>query len=363
MMPGKETDMHGSVHRLTEILAPPAAGGEPVDWASVATVWGTVFPRDYRDFLAVYGQGSIDDVVSVATPEDRAGEPGVLTMRRVTPSVRRTCRTYYGERRFPAWPAPGALLGWGVTPIGFDLFWRVTGSDPDDWPVVVAATRDDRAFEFPYGMAEFLLRLLGDPLERPLGLRGILGSPHSRFLPGAQEHALLSSGRNPWEYVDDVWEQRERERAEQGPVTWIPGPGRPPGDFPATPRMTLEGFGVDGDMLRISVTLDVEPAEPVVASVSVESPDGAVVDRVAVPATVERVNGLFVLDIRLPEATIGTGGSWRDAVDAMSREDDWTLDVQVRDPAFGAARARQGIVVGHGMQPSAVDIAMAMWPE
>ncbi|MFK0286479.1 hypothetical protein ACIQVL_39275 [Streptomyces sp. NPDC090499] len=46
----------------------------------------------------------------------------------------------------------------------------------------------------------------------------------------------------------------------------------------------------------------------------------------------------------------------------MNREEDWTLEVWVQDPAIGEARARHGIVVGHNMQESAVDIAMAMWP-
>ncbi|MFR9799943.1 hypothetical protein ACL02U_29210 [Streptomyces sp. MS06] len=361
MVAGKEEEMHPSVRQLTEILAPPTAGVEPLAWSGIEAEWGTAFPRDYRNFMEIYGQGSIDDIVSIATPESRAGEPGVLTVRKMTPTTAHTCRTYYGERQFPAWPSPGALLGWGVTPIGFDLLWRVTGSDPDEWTVVVSAHRDSRAFEFPYGMAEFLVRMLGDPLDRPIGLRGILGHPHSRFLRAQEEHALLSSGHYPWEYVDEFWEERERE--EQGPASWISGPGRPPGDFPPVPRMTLEGFGADGDALRISATLDVEPSGPVSARVSIESPDGTVLDRTGVEVAVERVNGLLVLDIRLPKAMNETGMTWREMVDAMSREEDWNMDVSVQDPAISAVRAGQGIVVGPGMQESTVDIAMTMWPE
>ncbi|MFF7474110.1 hypothetical protein [Streptomyces sp. NPDC008092] len=355
--------MHPSVRRLTQILTPPTTGVDSLAWGSIEAAWGTAFPSDYRDFMGVYGPGGIDDVMSIAAPENRTEEPAVLTVRRTTPSVARTCRTFFGERHFPAWPAPGALLGWGVTPVGFDLFWRTTGSDPDEWPVVVAANRDDRAYEFPCGMAEFLVRMLGDPLERPMGLRGILGRPHSRFVRAQEEHALLSSGQYPWDYVDEFWEERERERDERGPVTWIAGPGRPPGDFPPVPRVTLEGFGADGDVLRVAATLDVEPSGHVLARVSIQSPDGEVVEQRAVEAAVERVNGLLVLDIRLPEAMNRSGTTWREMVDAMSREEDWNLDVWLQDPAFGAARARHGIVVGPGMRESAVDKAVAMWPE
>ncbi|MFG2959326.1 hypothetical protein ACGF5O_37090 [Streptomyces sp. NPDC048291] len=355
--------MHPSVRRLAQVLTPPTTGFGSLAWDTVEASWGTAFPSDYRDFIEVYGPGGIDDVISVATPESRTGEPGVLTVRKMTPARARTCRTFNGERQFSAWPAPGALLGWGVTPIGFDLFWRVTGADPDDWPVVVSAQRDSKAFEFPFGMAEFLVRMLGDTRDRPLGLRGILGHPHSRFVRAQEEHALLSSGQNPWEYLDEYWEERERARDEQGPVTWIAGPGRAPGDFPPVPRMVLEGFGVDGDLLRISATLDVEPGGSLLARVSIGSPDGVVVEQRAVAVAVERVNGLLVLDIRLPEAMNESGTTWREMVDAMSREEDWNLDVWLQDPAFGAARARHGIVVGPGMRESSVNEVVAMWPE
>ncbi|MGY5010619.1 hypothetical protein ACWCY6_21490 [Streptomyces sp. 900105755] len=361
MKPEEDNGIHPAVRSLTELLPPPPAGVDAPSWSDVRTSWGTAFPRDYRDFMRVYGPGDIDNVIAVATPENRH-EPGYLTVRRVTPETGVKFRTFYGERNFPAWPALGSLIGWGATPIGYDLMWRVSGNDADDWPVVLAGYRDGAAYEFPYGMAEFLVRMLGDPVDRPTDLPGVLGHPHSRFLSVPEERTFRAARQDPWEYVDEFMEERERERMERSPVTWIPGPGRPTYDLPPVPRMTLEGFGADENALRITATLDVELGEPVRARVSIESPDGGLLDRAEVVATVERLNGLLVLDIRLPEEANDSGMTWRETVNAMNREEDWTLDVWVQDPAIGEARARHGIVVGHNMQESAVDIAMAMWP-
>ncbi|MFK0286478.1 hypothetical protein ACIQVL_39270 [Streptomyces sp. NPDC090499] len=302
--------MHPAVRRLTQLLKPPTAGADTLPWQNIQAEWGTTFPQDYRDFMNIYGPGGIDGIIAIATPENR-DEPGYLTVRRTTPRVASEYRTFRGKWTFLAWPAPGALLGWGVTPIGHDLLWRATGNDPDDWPVVLAAYRDGAAYEFPYGMAEFLARMLGDPADRPTDLPGVLGHPDSRFLPVPEERAFRDVRQNPWGYVDEFMEERARERAERDPVTWISVPGRSTSDVPPVPRMTIEGFGLDGDALRVTATLDVEISAPVRVKVSIESPDGDVLDRQDVEATAELSNGLLVLNIRLPEAMNGTGLIWR----------------------------------------------------
>lgn len=231
----KEDHMHPAVQRLAQMLPPPSAGVDTLPWDDIEARWGTAFPRDYRDFMNVYGAGGIDGIIAVATPENR-DEPGYLTVRLMTPTVASEHWTFYGKRHFPAWPAPGSLLGWGVTPVGYDLMWRVSGGDPDDWPVVLVGYREGAAYEYPFGMAEFLARMLGDPADRPADLPGVLGHPHSRFMPAREEYAALAAGQDPTEYVDRFLAQRERERAEQGPVTWISGPGRPTYDLPDTPH-------------------------------------------------------------------------------------------------------------------------------
>ncbi|MFR9797225.1 hypothetical protein ACL02U_15140 [Streptomyces sp. MS06] len=280
----------------------------------------------------------------------------------MTPAVGVDYETFHGKRHFPAWPAPGALLGWGVTPIGYDLLWRVTGDDPDDWPVVVVGHREGWAYELPYGMAEFFVRMLGDSRGRPVDLRDILGHPHSRFLSAGEQRALEAAGQDPWEYVDEFLERQEAERAEQEVVRWIFEPVCSHADLPPVGRLTVEGFGMAGDELRLSATLDEEPSGPVRVSLYVEGPSGSFLRREGLVPVVERVNGLLVLDVRLPESMNGSGMAWPEMVDAMGREEDWSLTLSVTDPAIAEARARQGIVVGHGMQESTVDTALGVWP-
>ncbi|MFR9797224.1 hypothetical protein ACL02U_15135 [Streptomyces sp. MS06] len=64
--------MHSAVRELQRLLPPPSAGVEVLSWGEVRAEWGTGFPRDYRDFMEVYGRGSIDNLIVVATPESRS---------------------------------------------------------------------------------------------------------------------------------------------------------------------------------------------------------------------------------------------------------------------------------------------------
>lgn len=57
-----------AVGELLRVMAPPAVGGDTVDWEKLRTVTGWEFPADYRDFVAVYGMGTISDSIGVLTP-------------------------------------------------------------------------------------------------------------------------------------------------------------------------------------------------------------------------------------------------------------------------------------------------------
>ncbi|WP_405363504.1 SMI1/KNR4 family protein [Kitasatospora sp. NBC_00085] len=53
-------------------MPPHDGSGDIVDWDSVEETLGVPLPSDFRDFVAVYGAGSIDDQVEIASLE--AGE-------------------------------------------------------------------------------------------------------------------------------------------------------------------------------------------------------------------------------------------------------------------------------------------------
>ncbi|MFK0159035.1 hypothetical protein ACIQVK_44075 [Streptomyces sp. NPDC090493] len=322
-----------------------------------------MLPRDFRDFVDTYGYGSLDDILSLFPPGKRGQEIPDPAMTALSSVAEGELRTFQGTVRVPPWPAEGALLSWGTTPVGYDLFWCRRGSDPDLWPVVVVGCRSGTALELPCTMAEFVVRMLGDPIDRPAYIPGIAGHPHSRYLNARDEAALDDAGEDPWEYLDDVWDAREDERASSAFITWVEGPGRHRADNPPVPRLTVQGFGLDGDELRVSATLDLVLGDPVTGTVRIGGPNGDVLRLAGVPVAVSGGAGdHFALDIRLPEAMNDTDMTWHELLGAMSHEPEWRLSVSVEDPAIGAARARHGIVTGVGMHESGVNRAWGEWP-
>jgi len=195
--------MDVSIERLVNALPHGGSPGESVDWDVVGQTWGGSFPEDFRAFMEVYGRGTIDNVLAIATPLDGSPTPGVLRCRDLTPTRPTECRVGGNVVTYPAWPAPGGLVGWGTTGGGLDLYWRTEGTDPGLWPVVVRNHRGGAATEHRMGVAEFLVRMLGDRPQRPADIPDILGSPHSRFIQADEERRLMSTGVDPWEYLDE----------------------------------------------------------------------------------------------------------------------------------------------------------------
>ncbi|MGY5010618.1 hypothetical protein ACWCY6_21485 [Streptomyces sp. 900105755] len=225
------------VSRLTRLLPPPRTAVQPQPWEETRATYGTTMPRDFQDFVGAYGYGTLDNVLSVFAPGKWGQEIPDPAMS-ASPSVAEgVLRTFQGTVRVSAWPAEEALLSWGTTPVGYDLFWRRRGSDPDLRPVVVVGHRSGTALELPRTMAEFVVRMLGDPSDRPADITGNAGHPHSRYLNTRDEAALDDAGENPWEYLDDFWDAREEPRGSgrtvtncacRRPWTWRWTPPSPP---------------------------------------------------------------------------------------------------------------------------------------
>ncbi|WP_152646196.1 SMI1/KNR4 family protein [Streptacidiphilus albus] len=194
-------DMNSSLRRLVDVLSPPGNPQENVDWQAVERRWKVSFPRDFREFMDAYGRGTIDNVLTIATPVDGELTPGVLRCRDLTPIANTESRIDGNEFWYPAWPQMGSLVGWGTTGTGVDLFWCMRGEDPDLWPLVVRNHRGGAAKELFMGMVEFITLTLGDRHHRPFDIPDILGAPHSRFIHAEDERRLMSEGADPWEYL------------------------------------------------------------------------------------------------------------------------------------------------------------------
>ncbi len=150
--------MHHAVGRLLQLMPAPPEGGDAVDWDGVDAEFGWRLPHDYRDFVTVYGLGTIGDSLGIFTPPfpDYPYVDHLLYRRTYPPS--------------------DSLLLWGANEGADDFFWRCTDSDPDRWTVAVH-TRSRGWHDYALGMVEFLLGLVGGRITPPLNARLTINPP------------------------------------------------------------------------------------------------------------------------------------------------------------------------------------------
>ncbi|OKK15705.1 hypothetical protein AMK16_27480 [Streptomyces sp. CB00455] len=144
----------------------PVAHGvdERVDWGEVEAAWGTRFPLDYVRFMEVYGAGVISEYISILLPALRAdGYPYTAGpgLQDETENARYTWEMERDDADFDV--DPESIVAWGVTS-GADIYcWVTTHDDPDQWPVLICGRHTSPEMQLhPFGMAEFLRKLLGD---------------------------------------------------------------------------------------------------------------------------------------------------------------------------------------------------------
>lgn len=145
---------------------PTSAGAAAADRDAVPAAEAALavtLPSDYKEFLAVYGAGTINDFLTVAGPAEESDLVGITaTFRRAAAKPRN------------AGPlgAPGeAFVRWGVDDGGRSYLWRTDGADSDGWPVCLYA--EGELTVYPFGFVEFLARLCEDSL--PAGSEQVLG--------------------------------------------------------------------------------------------------------------------------------------------------------------------------------------------
>lgn len=182
---------------LRRLMPPTAASDTAVDWSWMIDRWGKEFPDDYRQFVDVYGAGSIDNYLSILAPEAAGDEPSDNGMLSETA----TAQTIWmrGRKSNEIADLNPELIAWGVDASADLLCWDASGDDPGRWPVLVF-NRDDALWSrYDCGMAEFLLRLLrADFVNCPLGAIGLWGVRTVRFLNNREYLRLLNQGFDPW---------------------------------------------------------------------------------------------------------------------------------------------------------------------
>ncbi|GGJ71623.1 hypothetical protein [Streptomyces brasiliensis] len=127
----QEPEPGGPLARLTSLVAPPAAGGNVLDWDSLTERYPRGFPDDYKEFMRVYGQGLFDDFLGVVPPVNEVypNDPGA-NVEGVTGDAELTAEE-------EDYDAPELLIGWGYTVEADLLCWRADSPDPNKWGTVI----------------------------------------------------------------------------------------------------------------------------------------------------------------------------------------------------------------------------------
>ncbi|MFE6050515.1 SMI1/KNR4 family protein [Kitasatospora sp. NPDC056446] len=170
------------IDRLLDLMPPSEGGGESGDWAAAGSAWGFRFPRDYTEFITRYGQGGIEDCVSVLAPDELmpadAPQPG---MRDMTEEARRL----FEEDGEPTESVRSAeqIVAWGGSSTADTLCWLTVGDDPDAWPVLVLGCNGGAPLVYDMGMAEFLHGMLTAGIDPcPIGITDAWGCESPRFV-------------------------------------------------------------------------------------------------------------------------------------------------------------------------------------
>jgi hypothetical protein len=146
---------------LMAVLPPPEKPREVSDdWEAVEKELGTPLPEDYKEFIRVYGSGSIDKFLVVFNPFS-ANEfvnllDGGLSHLGAFATIAAQFPQYFPQ---PIFPSPGGILTFARTDNGDALYW-VTSGPPEQWTVTVFESRGDEHFDFDGSMTEFLVALL-----------------------------------------------------------------------------------------------------------------------------------------------------------------------------------------------------------
>ncbi|MGW4028270.1 SMI1/KNR4 family protein [Streptomyces sp. NPDC004838] len=181
---------------LAHVLPPSLGVDEQIDWPTAEARWGTRFPQDYMAFMSVYGAGSIGDGLGILMPlpkEYIQWDPG--TLEDETANARLVWEKL-GDREGTN-IEPDHILAWGSTSGADILCWLTAGADPDSWPVLVCGrhTRDDFTV-FPFGMVEFLRRLLLKDIDpHPISID--LGNSPG-FVHWLEEQRRFKAGLDPY---------------------------------------------------------------------------------------------------------------------------------------------------------------------
>ncbi|WP_075004271.1 SMI1/KNR4 family protein [Streptacidiphilus jiangxiensis] len=162
--------MHPGIERLRLILPPPVGGGDDIDWEAEEERLALVFPSDYKEFVRIYGGGSVAGYLAIATPS--VSESPYSEISDWQP-IELGAQEHRGLRDVSLGIRDRLILV-GVTASSDAIFWHANEGEANSWNIVVC-TRDVERGENPWkyyrmGFSGFVASLIDGSVENPFGM-------------------------------------------------------------------------------------------------------------------------------------------------------------------------------------------------
>ena len=172
-----------SIQRLIAVLTPPSIPLEVPElngWSAVEQTLGSL-PTDYKEFVERFGSGTIDDFLWIMNPFSANKHGNLLSAKEGALNALRELRAGGEPCPYRLYPEPEGLLPFGQTDNGDVLFWSRQGR-PDDWAVVVNASREPEYEEFHFNLTDFLAYVLSREVRCSI-FPEAFPSDHPKFKP------------------------------------------------------------------------------------------------------------------------------------------------------------------------------------
>ncbi|GGE27443.1 hypothetical protein GCM10011571_32090 [Marinithermofilum abyssi] len=112
--------------------ATPTFGGQRT-FEDIEKQLGTPLPTDYKEFISIYGTGSIEHFIWVLNPFVDNEHLNLISEKSDILDAYTVLKNEFPHHfKHEVYPNKNGLLPWGITDNGDELFWLTDGT-PDHW--------------------------------------------------------------------------------------------------------------------------------------------------------------------------------------------------------------------------------------
>lgn len=148
---------------LKKILCIPTNAyniGNEEKWISFEEKLGITLPKDYKDFIDIYGTGGIDNFLWILNPFVEDENVNFLKKKEELLNAYQESKNKFPELyQYNIFPSSEGLLPWGYTDNADELYW-LTSEKLEDWKIIIYESRSSENYCYSYTMTEFLYQIV-----------------------------------------------------------------------------------------------------------------------------------------------------------------------------------------------------------